>query len=84
MAQKLAMHGLALALLASEGRLPFGGLGKAFGLTDEKCTLYLKQLGCSLEKVAGGQKGEKLVVLNLPLSLPESKRRITRRSAPSY
>ena len=85
MAQKLAMHGLALALLASEGRLPFGGLGKAFGLTDEKCTLYLKQLGCSLEKVVGGQKkGEKLVVLNLPLSLPESKRRITRRSAPAY
>lgn len=75
MKQKLVLHVLALALLVTNGKLEHESLAKNLKLTAERCTFFLRQLGCAAIK---SPAGEKLAVLQLPLNLPQVTRRRAR------
>jgi len=70
MRQKLILHSLALALIIAEGTLPVASMHVPLRLTEQKCTFYLRQLGCTIQ----AQGGTKTAVLALPLVFPKVSR----------
>lgn len=69
--EKLSLWALTLSLLIGEGKTPTAALAPTLGLTEPKCSFYLKQLGCKVDKVRAlnSEEGERVGVASLPLPL---------------
>ena len=78
--EKLVLHVLALALTLCEGELACEALATALELTAEKCSFYLRQLGCTVSRRranapgAGDAPGGRVALLRVPLEFPKLSR----------
>ena len=78
--EKLVLHVLALALTLCEGELACEALATALELTAEKCSFYLRQLGCTVSRRranapgAGDAPGGRVASLRVPLEFPKLSR----------
>ena len=70
--QKLIMHVLALALMIGDGTLVASAIAGALELTPERCSFYLKQLGCKVKVSGSGEAKVRTAILDVPLTFPKT------------
>ena len=76
--EKLCLYALTLGLMLGRGKLPAASLAPALGLTEQKTSFYLKQLGCKVDKVRalgdGASERTSVATLTLPIQFPKLNR----------